>query len=89
MYEYVLFQEAWKVMKEQFNSLRRENRVKRFLHGLWMTRIIKTKKGTGAQRLEQVWQFIAKLTFKCLKTHICEKYKIDYHQDTVLGLHQA
>jgi hypothetical protein len=72
------FVEAVSMMQGEFNSLTRQNRVRKHLQKLRLSLLMKNKNCSVAEGLEELREIITKLMPQGPRTHRSEEDKIEY-----------
>ena len=83
------FNSAASLMVKEFNSLTRQNRVRKLLQNLRLSRIIDTKRIPVSEALEELRETITKYTPQGPPTHQSEQDKTEYLHDAVIGVEWA
>jgi hypothetical protein len=79
------FAEATAMMQAEFNSLTRQNVVRKHLHKLRLVTIVKKRNCTVTEGLEELREIITKLTPQGPRTHRSEEDKVEYLYKAVVG----
>jgi hypothetical protein len=79
------FAGANSMMQEEFNSLTRQNRVRKHLEKLRFSTIVGNRRCTVTEALEELREIITKLTPRGPRTHRSEEDKMKYLYKAVVG----
>lgn len=83
------FEEASTKIQLEFNSIARQNRVRKYLQSLSLTSIMEEKSCSVAEGLEKLREVITKFTPQGPRTHRSEEDKVEYLYDAVIGAEWA
>jgi hypothetical protein len=72
------------MMQKEFNSLTRQNRVRKHLQKLRLSNIVGKRRCTVTDALEELREIITKLTPQGPRTHISEENKVEYLNKAVV-----
>lgn len=79
------FEEANQMMRNEFNSLTRQNRCRAQLQRLRLAHVMRKEKLDTVSALEFIRDFIAKLAGQCPREYREEAHKSEYLSDAVMG----
>lgn len=83
------FDSAVRRMLQEFNSITRQNRVRKLLQNLRLSQILKTKNCSVSEALEELRETITRYTPQGPQTHRSDLDKTEYLHDAVIGIEWA
>lgn len=79
------FEDAYLEMQEEFNSLTKQNRIRKYLQTLRLNSVMEKKSCDMPKALEDFRETITKYAPQGPKQHRLEDYKVEYLYDAVIG----
>ena len=79
------FADACVKMRTEFNSITRQNRVRKYLQGLWLTAVMRERSRSVTEALEEFRETITKFAQQSSRNHRSEEDKMEYLYRAVVG----